>query len=56
MAEDDDFVFVQLKKADNFYQLPVTVKEGKDISGGKEFLVDAFSAPRGHIWCVAMFR
>lgn len=44
VAEDDDFVFVQLKRADNFYQLPVTVKQTRDIAGGKEFLVDVFSS------------
>ena len=44
VAEDDDFVYVQIKKADNFYQLPVTVKEGKEVTGGKEFLVDVFSS------------
>jgi hypothetical protein len=44
VAEDDDFVFVQLKKADNFYQLPVTVKEGSEISGGRQLLVDVFSS------------
>lgn len=44
VAEDDDFVFVQIKKAENFYQLPVTVKQSTTVSGGKQFLVDVFSS------------
>jgi hypothetical protein len=44
VAEDDDFVFVQLKKAENFYQLPVTVKEGREVTGGFQFTADVFSS------------
>ncbi|HEV2493227.1 MAG TPA: hypothetical protein VG204_09170 [Terriglobia bacterium] len=43
VAEDNDFVYVQLVKADNFYQLPVTVKQIRPIPGGAEALVDVFS-------------
>jgi hypothetical protein len=44
VAEDHDFVFVQLKRADNFYQLPVTVKESSEVTGGRQFTVDVFSS------------
>jgi hypothetical protein len=41
--EDDDFVFVELQKAENFYQLPVKIKSVKDITGGVEATADVFS-------------
>jgi hypothetical protein len=43
VAEDDDYVYVQLQKADNFYQLPVIVKQARPVSHGKEILVDVYS-------------
>jgi hypothetical protein len=43
VAEDDDFVYVQMQKADNFYQLPVAVKETKPLAGGQATLVDVYS-------------
>lgn len=47
VAEDNQFVYVQLAKADNFYQLPVVVKSIKPISGGAEAVVDVYAAFRG---------
>lgn len=41
--QDSNFVYVQLMKADNFYQLPVKVTDIQDVSGGKVALVDVFS-------------
>src|SRR2546423_1059907 len=41
--EDGDFVYVQLQKAENFYQLPVKVKTVQNVSGGIEATVDVFS-------------
>ena len=41
--EDDDFVFVELPKAENFYQLPVKIKNVKEVSGGVEAVADVFS-------------
>jgi len=41
--EDDKFVFVQLEKADNFYQLPVRIKSVKNVTGGVEATADVFS-------------
>ena len=43
VAEDADYVYVQLIKADNFYQLPVAVKEEHSITQGKELQVDVYS-------------
>lgn len=45
VAEDNKFVYVRLVKADNFYQLPVTVKQVKTIANGAGVaaLVDVFS-------------
>ena len=40
---DANFVYVQLTKADNFYQLPIVVIAIKDVSGGKIATVDVFS-------------
>ncbi|HEV2961120.1 MAG TPA: hypothetical protein VG649_04785 [Candidatus Angelobacter sp.] len=41
--EDDTFVYVELPKAENFYQLPVTVNDVKEVTGGVEATVDVFS-------------
>jgi hypothetical protein len=41
--EDSTFVYVELVKAQNFYQLPVKVNEVHNISGGVEATVDVFS-------------
>jgi len=43
-AEDDDFLYVQLKRAENFYQLPVRVRRRATVSGGSEFVVDVYSS------------
>ncbi len=45
VAEDHDFVYVQMAKADNFYQLPVTVKEIHNLANGAGVAarVDVFS-------------
>jgi hypothetical protein len=45
VAEDDNFVYVQLAKADNFYQLPATVKQvqGFGEGAGVAALVDVYS-------------
>lgn len=40
--EDEDFVYVQMFKEENFYQLPVAVKSIKEVTGGKEAVVDVF--------------
>jgi hypothetical protein len=45
VGEDDRFVYVQLKKADNFYQLPVVVKAIRPVTKAKEVLVDVYSDP-----------
>jgi len=42
--EDDQFVFVQLAKADNFYQLPVKIQgEAREVHGGTSVTVNVFS-------------
>jgi hypothetical protein len=41
--EDDTFVYVELRKADNFYQLPVKVKDVHEVTGGVQTVVDVFS-------------
>ncbi len=46
--EDDTFVYVELRKAENFYQLPVTVNDRHDVSGGVEATVDVFSDTGHH--------
>ena len=45
VAEDERFVYVQLLKADNFYQMPVTVKQVRTFENGTGVaaLVDVFS-------------
>jgi hypothetical protein len=45
VAEDSDHIYVQLLLADNFYQLPVRVKEIRRVTGGSEATVDVYSAP-----------
>jgi hypothetical protein len=45
--EDDTFVYVELRKAENFYQLPVTVHDIHDVTGAIEATVDVFS-DQGH--------
>lgn len=41
--EDENYVFVELRKAENFYQLPVTIKTTHEVSGGVEATADVFS-------------
>jgi hypothetical protein len=41
--EDDDFVYVQMIRADNFYQLPVRVKSVREVTGAVDATVDVFS-------------
>lgn len=42
--EDDTFVYVELARASNFYQLPVQVNDDvHDVHGGVEVTVDVFS-------------
>jgi len=43
VAEDNDFVFVQLLKADNFYQLPVIPRQIKQVPRGVVAVVDVYS-------------
>jgi hypothetical protein len=43
VAEDQNYVYVQLIKAENFYQLPVTVKGIHPIQKGVEAIVDVYS-------------
>jgi hypothetical protein len=45
VAEDNRFVYVRLQRADNFYQLPVKVKQVRTIANGVGVaaLVDVFS-------------
>jgi len=45
VAEDDKFVYIRLMKADNFYQLPVTVKKVRTVANGAGVMaiVDVFS-------------
>jgi hypothetical protein len=43
-AEDDQFLYVQLVKAENFYQLPVHIKQVKGVSQGIEADVDVLSS------------
>jgi hypothetical protein len=43
VAEDENYVYVQLVKAENFYQLPVTVKGIHPIQQGVEAIVDVYS-------------
>jgi hypothetical protein len=42
--EDDQFVFVQLAKSDNFYQLPIKISgSSQDIHGGTSVTVSVYS-------------
>jgi hypothetical protein len=41
--EDNTFIYVELPKAENFYQLPVTVNDIHEVTGGVEAVVDVFS-------------
>lgn len=45
VAEDNNFVYVRMTKADNFYQLPATVKQTQPIANGAGVaaLVDVYS-------------
>jgi len=43
VAEDGDYVYVQLLKADNFYQLPIIPRQINQIPGGIAVLADVFS-------------
>jgi len=43
VAEDQQFLHVQIAKADNFYQLPVHIKQVKSVSEGIEANVDVLS-------------
>jgi hypothetical protein len=50
VAEDSDFVYVQLVKAENFYQLPVTIREVHPIGKGIEAVADVYSdSARTHL-------
>lgn len=40
--QDDTYLYVSLLKAENFYQLPVTVTDVKAITGGHEATVDVY--------------
>jgi hypothetical protein len=41
--EDDTYVYVELPKADNFYQLPVALSDVHQVTGGVEAVADVFS-------------
>jgi len=43
VAEDSQFVYVSLLRADNFYQLPVSIKSIKPVSQGVEATVDVLT-------------
>jgi hypothetical protein len=43
VSEDDDFVFIQLLRADNFYQLPIVPRQVTQIPRGVVAIVDVFS-------------
>lgn len=43
VAEDNEFVYVSLLRADNFYQLPVSIKAVKPVSQGVEATVDVLA-------------
>jgi hypothetical protein len=52
VAEDGKFVYVRLMRADNFYQLPVTVKQIRTFGNGAGVaaLVDVFAdSPHQHL-------
>ncbi len=41
--QDDQYLYVSLLKAENFYQLPVRVTSAKEITDGHEATVDVYS-------------
>ncbi len=41
--QDQDYLYVRLLQAENFYQLPAQVSQVKEIAGGHEALVDVYS-------------
>jgi hypothetical protein len=41
--EDDTYVYVELPRAENFYQLPVTLSDVHEVTGGVEAVADVFS-------------
>jgi hypothetical protein len=43
VAEDQSFVYVQIQRAPNFYQLPVHIKEVRPVSQGIEATVDVLA-------------
>jgi hypothetical protein len=43
VVEDAKYVYVRMMKAENFYQLPVIVKQTRPVTSGIEFLVDVYS-------------
>jgi hypothetical protein len=43
VAEDTNFVYVQLLKADNFYQLPIIPRQIKQVPRGLAAVVDVYS-------------
>lgn len=48
--EDSDFVYISLRRADNFYQLPVKIKGISDIENGRQAIVDVYSdAAHSHL-------
>ncbi len=50
VAEDENYVYVQLVKAENFYQLPVIVKGVHPITKAVEAIVDVYSdSPRARL-------
>jgi hypothetical protein len=42
--QDDDFLFVQLQDASNFFQLPVEINDTSDIDGGTSLTLDVYSS------------
>jgi hypothetical protein len=43
VADDGDFVLIQLVRADNFYQLPIIPRQIKQVPRGVVAIVDVFS-------------
>jgi hypothetical protein len=42
--QDDDFLFVQLQDASNFFQLPVEITDSSDIEKGTALTLDVYSS------------
>jgi len=42
--QDDDFLFVQLQDASNFFQLPVDITDTASIEGGTGLTLDVYSS------------